>query len=184
MVSTAIGLYIVDPFVRYFPSMVVRIAGALSQQWADEIFKNAAQPESTEGLLLVLVALGFAIAGMWFGPFLDQSDHPAKVRQRRFFRGVIVGGCAVMMVLLAVIGSIRDTSSSIERCFRYRLAVLSPHLSDLESKELSASWTLMLSRADYDAIRGRLKQYAEKYNVVPVIKSLETTQQQGQRRCI
>ena len=42
VVSTAIGLYIVDPFVRYLPSTVLRIADAISQKWADEIFKNAA----------------------------------------------------------------------------------------------------------------------------------------------
>jgi len=41
----------------------------------------------------------------------------------------------------------------------------------------------MQSRADYDTIRGRLKEYAEKYNVVPVIKSLEGNEK-GQRRCI
>jgi hypothetical protein len=193
VVSTAIGLYIVDPLVRYLPSMVLRVAGAMSEGWTDAIYREAAQPEPIETLsvlmlpLLVVILAILLRSGVRHTP---KQPNAATEQQTKRPDPILVFLFVIFLAAPLLIAMVRDTSSSIERCFRYRLTVLSPYLSERESKELAASFTLMRGRADFNAIRGRLKEYAEKYKVVPVIKSLEMNQQQGQqepqwqRRCI
>jgi hypothetical protein len=178
LVGGAILLYIVDPLLRFTPSLVLRVVGAISKGWTDSIFRDAAQPESYEPLSVLTIMLLTIVLMTLF----TSAGRPAP-ETPWFSRAVIFFGWFLIIPTLLLYVILRDTSSSIERCFHTRLVVLSPHLSDHEQKELAASWMLMRSRADYDAIKGRLKEYAEKYNVVPVIKSLEETQQ-AQRRCI
>jgi hypothetical protein len=95
----------------------------------------------------------------------------------------IIQRVAVLCIPVLLVGTllifvlVRNTSSNIERCFRSRLAVLSPHLSDREVRDLAASWILMRTRDDFDAINGRLKGYAARFNIVPLTKSLEQNQQ-------
>jgi len=187
LVGGAILLYLVDPILRFMPSLVLRIVGAISQRWTDSLFRAAAQPESVESLsiltifMLAVVFLFLSTERVLAKP--NQPNPTAAPAKTRLSLAPFFSTWFLILASLLFLFLLRDASSSIERCFRYRLTVLSPHLSDRESKELAASFTLMQSRADYDAIRGRLKEYAEKYNVVPVIKSLEGNEK-GQRRCI
>jgi hypothetical protein len=178
LVGGAILLYGVDPLLRFTPSLVLRVVGAISKGWTDSIFRDAAQPESYEPLsVLTIMLLTIVLMTLWTSAARPVPATPWFSHTVFFFAWFLI------VPILVLFATLRDTSSSIERCFHTRLVILSPHLSDHEQKELAASWMLMRSRADYDAIKGRLKEYAEKYNVVPVIKSLEATQQ-GQRRCI
>ena len=186
LVSGAILLYFVDPLLRFMPSLVLRVVGAVSQGLTDSIFRDAAQPELTESLSVLtifMLAVVLMILFLSAGKTLDRAAPAAAPEKKSFSLAFFFCSWFLILATLLFFFLLRDTSSSIERCFRYRLTVLSPHLSDRESKELAASFTLMRSSADYDAIRGRLREYAEKYNVVPVIKSLEAPRQ-GQRRCI
>ena len=170
IVGGAILLYVVEPLLRYMPSIVLQVVGAISQGWTDTIFRDAAQPKPTEALsILALSLLVVAVAILLVAP---GQPHGQGLPPSTVFPFAVIIGLALLAFSL-----IRDTSADLAHCFHFRVTVLAPHLSDRETKELSASWTLMRSRADYDAIRGRLKEYAEKYNVVPVIKSLEATQQ-------
>jgi len=166
--------YVVEALLRFMPSLVLRVVGAISQGWTNAIFRDAAQPQPTEAFSIFTLSLLFVTVAILLrapGRSHDKWPPPSSV-----IPFVVIIGAALLVFAL-----IRDTSADLAHCFHFRVTVLAPHLSDRESKELAASWTLMQSRADYDAIRGRLKEYAEKYNVVPVIKSLEATQQ---RRCI
>jgi hypothetical protein len=187
LVGGAILLYVVEPLLRFMPSLVLRVVGAVSDSWINAIFRDAAQPEPTESLPILTILLLLCVVLILIltaSRSLDKPNPaPATTTQTKWFASSAFVAWFVVVIFLFGFSLLRDTSSSIERCFHYRLTVLSPYLSDRESKDLAASFTLMRGQPDYEVIRGRLREYAEKYNVTPVLKSLEATRQ-GQRRCI
>jgi hypothetical protein len=50
--------------------------------------------------------------------------------------------------------------------FQQRLEILSPFLTDLEEKQLKASWASMHSRKDFDKLNERLDVYARRYEIL------------------
>jgi ABC-type lipoprotein release transport system permease subunit len=188
VLSGAILTYLVEPLFKFFPSMILRVAGAISEGWADTIFRDAAQPEPTESLsvvmmlLLLVMVLAILLPSRRRTPETPNPGVGTAAQRKNVELAVILCFSIFIAFSLFFFVLVRGASSGVERCFRYRLAVLSPHLSERETKELAANWTLMRRRADFDAINGRLREYAGKYNVVPVIKSFEKNLPQW--RCI
>jgi hypothetical protein len=165
LVGTALWVYVVDPLIQFIPAAVLRLAAATSTRWENAIHKDAAQPVSTEGFLLVLIV---ALVGT-FVVFSRREIDPAGRALRKMLIAVAAFGCVVAFAF----GALRNTSATIERCFKTRLAILAPHISDREAKEAVAAWTMMQGRADYEAINRSLREQAQKHNVLPVIKSLD-----------
>jgi hypothetical protein len=91
----------------------------------------------------------------------------------RAWRGFFAVCFGLAGLLSVVLGSVSETASSLDLCFRSRVTVLSPYLSDRESKELLASRVTMKNRADFEAITTRLEEYARKHDVSPVVESLK-----------
>lgn len=67
-------------------------------------------------------------------------------------------------------------SGKVSDSFNSSLAVLSPHLSEQEEEELLASWVLMESSSDFDAIRLKIENYAEQYDVTLPSNLFQKTQ--------
>jgi hypothetical protein len=168
LISLAIGIFLfyLRPVLEAVPTVVLSVAGGISQRWEDAIFQDAAQPVSAEGLLLVLlVFLGGAVILL----LSRTGDDPSQRISRRFMVAILV----LVGILVVGVGMIRNTSAAIERCFRTRLAVLSPSITDREAKELVAAWTMMHGRADYEAINQSFRERARTHNIVPLLKSLD-----------
>ena len=165
LLGTALWVYVVDPLIQFILAAVLRLAAATSARWENAIYKDPAQPVSTEGFVLVLIVALVAT----FAVFSKPGTVPAKLALRHMLLAV----AAISCVITAGTGVLRGTSATIERCFRTRLAILAPYISDREVKDAVAAWTMMQSRADYEAINRSLRAQAEKYNVLPVIKSLD-----------
>jgi hypothetical protein len=165
----------VRPALDYLPSVFLRMSGALSQRLVDRVYSDAAQSATTVEVLVVpTLALVLALL---LGELLDRSfpDRPERAKPKAL---KALSACVVVLgffgvVALFVTGTAALTSRAMERCFHSQLAVLSPHLSDLEAKELVAMWTLMRNHSDFETVNRQIAEHARKYNVAPVLRSLE-----------
>jgi hypothetical protein len=158
--SGGLLVYVVRPVLDRMPSALLNLVEMVSQRWTDLVFSEAASRPNLEGFFLSAVALMFVVAALW----------TIKLRLPYFgdVSSLLPGMLLGFALGLFLIGSLRGSSAYLEDCFHAHIAVLSPHLSDLEIKTLVASWTTMHSRADYDAILRRLILYETEYKVAPI----------------
>ncbi len=100
IVSGGLLVYVVRPILDHLPSAVLGIVEAISQRWADLIFRDAAAPKSTEGLLLVALSLVFSLGASWF---LGVHALPSFPRfSRSIFVGMLVGTATATLFIGAM----------------------------------------------------------------------------------
>jgi hypothetical protein len=162
VIATLVCLYFIQPVLDRTPAFVLGVAAPVSQGWENRLFEDAAQPISMEPLVLVLILT----IGMGVFRF-TRPDSPTPRARLAMLPFVLL--ITLMSLFLVVV---RATSNGIDRCFRARLAVLAPHITDHEAKELVARWTLVRTRADFEAIADTLGEKAHEHNVTAVLKSL------------
>lgn len=179
LITSALFYVILRPFLDSVPGAVLRVVGSISQGWVDSIYREAAQPiMRPDGLLLLTLATFFAVGG----PVLTRPSFlTASARSAKLFRGFLITNALALSVVFGLMGLIRTTSVTVERCFLSRIAVLAPYLSGRELKDLTARWALVHDQAAFDAINLELRQYALRHNIQPLLKSLEG---KPQGRCV
>lgn len=164
IVGTLVCAYLIQPVLDRAPAVVLGVAATVSQGWENAVFQDAAQPPKLEPLLFLLI-LCIAAGLLAIGAIGSNFQKAAKNR-------VLVTFALSIMLLTFFTVIVRAASDGIDRCFRARLAVVAPQITDQESKELVARWNLMRTRADFEAIADTLGEKAQKHNVGPVIRSL------------
>jgi hypothetical protein len=165
LVSGLLLAYIVRPILERIPAWVLYVANATSQGWANLIYIDAASAPSFEGLLIVMIALVPVTAGILVLGHLTHVPAEPRSRRRLFSAGFV----SSLSVPLLFLGSLRSSSATLSQCFHLSVTVLAPHITDQEVKQLNASWALMRTRSDFDAINKTMVEQARKYNVTALI---------------
>lgn len=152
----------VQPLITYSSSLFAYVLDSVSQTFADRIYQRAALgplDTTTEGAFVFLVG-GTAVL---FAFFALLTLVARKAGLGDFFIVVVVpllGGLMLVVYSLFIALDLRLNVS-----FRQRVAILSPHLSEHDEKELVALWASMKSRRDYNALNRRMDEYAQSRGV-------------------
>jgi hypothetical protein len=77
---------------------------------------------------------------------------------------LIASAFVILLSILIVVSSF--VNLQLDTSFRQRLTVLAPALSEMEIRQLEASWAGMRSQGDYNAIVARLEGIARARGVV------------------
>jgi hypothetical protein len=126
-------------------------------QLVNATYEDAALGESDEAVLMVFtIILVFMGLIALFMLFLDGS-----ARTRR----VIFQGMLLFIAIGFLFVALTYGKSEIAASFRQRLAVLSPHLTDQECKQLQAQWATIHSREDYLILVAAMESTAKEKNV-------------------
>lgn len=173
VISSMIVLVFVRPILDLGWKLLSWGSASLYLDFLNSVYRNAAlgQRDWLSVLLLLIVlsvALGISIAILTL-PILRRLQEkkekkgdnvfPKTKRVMKYIIWIVFMFAVICLIVYAYADLQLNTS------FQQRLAVLSPKIGDLETKNLLASWALMESREDYENITLRMEEVAEKYKI-------------------
>jgi hypothetical protein len=79
---------------------------------------------------------------------------------------IIIFLLLIIACLLNYVASIMLTAIHLDKYYKWRLAIIAPHISLQEEKEINAMWALMKNRFDYEQVNQKLNSIAEVNGIV------------------
>jgi hypothetical protein len=171
-----VGWILLRPLLEFLGSHLFSMGPGLVSFVVDPIYRLAARgSRNIAGPSIILLAAGFSVG---FASGLIEDAMSARRRGNlggvsaprpisTFFRS---RSAIVLSLALALILNWSALTEAITLnmniSFQQRLEILSPFLTDLEEKQLKASWASMHSRKDFDKLNERLDVYARRYEIL------------------
>jgi len=166
-----IMFFIIIPLINYFGSIV----NSYSNRYVDHIYKYASAGQDQKYSLMCLFAI-FCLSTL---PFvlvilsyrIDTNEDKIKNNQfskiLKYSENIHTLEIVTFLILIsgAIIFSITIYDVKLNSHFQRNLNILSPKSSDMEIKELRASWASMKSKNDYVKIMKVMKQKAEQNKI-------------------
>ena len=176
LISSIIVLVFIKPILNLGWKFLLWCSTNFYQNFLNVVYKNAALGQRD----WVSVILFFVLVSIAMGISTEILTRPIfrklqKIKEKKgdnIFRKIKrISICLSYIILIVTIFLLICIAVSVfadlqlNTSFQQRLAVLSPKIGDLETKNLQASWALMESREDYKNIILRMEELAEKYKV-------------------
>jgi len=179
---TVIASIIASVLVIFFVQPVLSLAWKLLLSnirfLSDLTYRHAALNMREENAFVLLLLVYSSLIGFFLGTSIyaySSADairkQIAEPRMERFLRAITIsslksklGATTVLLIVLIAGGvsmTVRFRDIQLNASFEQRLAVLAPHVSDQEYKELVAYWAGMQSEEDYRAIVEKMESLAK-----------------------
>jgi len=182
MRKSILASVIASLFVIIFIQPLLKLMWSFSTGYLFERFTNSIYMNASLGhrnyIDVMFLVMGYGVLcgllSMSTLNVLRARGHDMRViSETKFFRVFVVILSIVIFVLglLFVMECFSDLQ--LNTSFQQRLTVLAPKLSDLEYKELQASWASMKTRSDYLAVNEKMEHLAKVNNIVlpvPLLK--------------
>ena len=163
---------------NWLVNMLMKSITLLSDNIANEFYTYCSQQYSRSDAVVISIFIGIVLLLAYYALIKSMNwplDYLAKITKKtennsannivdlkKLFNRI--NQIAFLIILLAFT-TLLFASGKMSDSFNSRLVVLSPQISEQEEEELLASWVLMESSSDFDAIRSKMESYAEQYDV-------------------
>jgi len=168
IIASIVVIFFIQPILKLIWSCTIFVSNHLYEGYTKAIYRSAALGDRNDvivGLMIFFTAIMFGIiSGIPFG-YLSAKRLSDKVKSimigKRLF--VLAYFLSIIFLLCFLFGFVipRFVDLQLNTSFQQRLTVLAPTISDIELKELKASWAQMQSRKDYELIKDRMDNMAK-----------------------
>jgi len=173
VVASVIVIIFINPLINLTWKSVSWFSTYCYKGLNDAIYSNAALGQRDWVAVLVFNSNMCILLGIFTGftlMFLFRRDKIRKIADNSAFQLWFKIGYALLYVLtvvstLVMLSFVR-ADLQLNASFQQRLAVLAPAVSDIELRQLRASWALMKSRQDYEAIIAKMDGTAKTHGIV------------------
>jgi len=176
VISSIIVLIFIKPILNLGWKFLLWCSTNFYQNFLNGVYKNAALGQRdwvSVILFFILVSIAMGIpTGILTHPIFRKLQEIKEKKGDNIFRktkriiiclNYIISVVIIFLLICIAVSVYADLQ--LNTSFQQRLAVLSPKIGDLETKNLQASWALMESREDYKNIMLRMEELAEKYKI-------------------
>ena len=172
IISAIIVIIFINPLLNFLWDIVNWSGSYFYHGFIDRIYKSAALGHSSSvSILIFLSILYWGFFAFTINFILIMKKGRISEKTMRIF-GILarnkyltafmylIGFIATILIFVLVLGNV-----NLKISFNQRLAVLTPKITDLERKELLASWAAMGTRNDYDKIVENMENLAKLHEV-------------------
>lgn len=178
IISTCIFLYLLQPILQLLSRLFLFCFSHLSSRYTDRIYTQVAQLTTQDysfQLLTLVLALmtGTILSSATIYLFVRFRKKPEERKVNEMgvrFRSALSSRQAVVLNFifavaltfgLAIVFVGNYTQLSLISSFNQHMRILAPYLDEKTEKQLISEWSLMKSKADYDAVYKKLKVHAQ-----------------------
>jgi len=180
VVAAIIVIVVVQPLINRLLAAVAYIGATTLSSFSKTIYTNAALGEANTAAFDLLSAFSFLYAAVTgVGILLLFKLHvwvtrlergtttkkplPPKRMRLRLSALIVLYLVGLTLMLASVSGEF--ARMQLNTCFRQRLTVVAPFVSEGEEKELRAMWASMKNRGDYERINTKLEEIARSHQI-------------------
>lgn len=176
VITSIIVLVFIKPILNLGWKFLLWCSTNFYQNFLNVVYKNAALGQRDWVSVILFFILASIVLGIPIGiltlPIFRKLQEIKEKNGYNIFRKTkriiiclnYILSIVIIFLLICIAVSVY-ADLQLNTSFQQRLAVLSPEIGDLETKNLQASWALMESREDYKNIILRMEELAEKYKI-------------------
>ena len=174
VIASVIIIILIQPLLRLVWSLVLGQGSRFIQAYVDSIYQSAALGHRNHVDVMMLSLFVGVISGAFTGISLVFTLaitkgilRPDRKPQKLAKRSLLLLWLGILLLLVFAIALIIMPFADLQynTSFQQRLKVLAPRITELEAKELEAAWASMQSRADYEAIKAKMEDMAQQYDI-------------------
>jgi hypothetical protein len=177
VVSSLLFGVLIQPLLSWAWSRLSPLLASYYSSYSDSIYISAALGQRNWVDVLTYSAVVAANLGILTGTMVILAFPRSRPTSafRRFVTGtsrsalvtrVIIGIAMVCGMFSALSGGFRALADlQLTTTFEQRVSILAPYLSEQQEEVLYASWAMMTTRSDYEAIIGETQILADQYNI-------------------
>ena len=170
VIGSIIVIVFIKPIINLCWAAMYWLSLHAHKSFSDSIYQNAALGQRDWVIVLLSSALSFLainfLVGILCGIVIFKIRSKKRSTKKPSKKKLIIykicicilSVCASFLLICATMFVIYDLQ--LNTSFNQRLNILAPVISDQEYKELKASWALMESRGDYEAIVNEMEEMA------------------------
>lgn len=168
IIAAILVMSLVEPLLRFAGNTILWAGSNIYEGFTNSVYKSAALGFREKFSFFTLVIIFSILAGFYAALstalfLLDRPPPSMRGVMKRKYISLILA-LSFFMMSFYVVGK-NFAELQLNASFNQRLTVLAPKLTDLQIKELRASWALMEKRADYVALNKEMESFASKLNV-------------------
>lgn len=174
VVASIVVIALIQPLLTLFWDFLSSTGNGLLNRFVDRLYGNAALGNRNwviAALAILLLYLPFtnalvsAVARPLIKKRIQRMEGESKQKTLTALIASVVGLSIVGIIFTTPFAVYIYTDLQLNASFNQRLQVLSPHLSDQQTKTLLASWASMTSKSDYLKIKAEMDQLAAREKV-------------------
>jgi len=178
IVASLIMFFLLEPLARLLWHGISLLSSRIAVSYIDMAYKSAALGHRNDVSVLLLTIALSGLLGITVGlsAGITRRMFQSKAAKPMSPRLIVVAlwciaGIMTISSLIAIVPTVIDLQ--LNTSFQQQIKVISPRVTDQTIKELEASWAMMETRKDYEAIQDSILKIATKNNIrlpKPLIK--------------
>lgn len=181
IIASILFIYFIDPILSFIGRKFLRAATVLHLNYLDRLYSQIAVGDLDYSYILhsyltiavIMASLGMIIYFLFKKYIANKPESSLKTQDITTIYNISIiiysAIIATLMLIFLVEGFIRlETSTS----FRQHMAILSPHITEKENKELLAQFASMSRKKDYDDLIAKVNKIAKSNGIVLPINKL------------
>lgn len=177
IVASIIFISLIQPVMTYSWELISSTGNQYLNTFVDKLYKNAALGQrdwiiatfATAGVYIpIIITFSKSVSNRLFdhihrSRFDENGEIKEGSSQTALFklRLIKIASLVTSAFCATLIASYIYTDMQLNVSFNQRVAVLTPHITDLEYKQYRAEWASMKSKHDYQQLNNRLQKQAD-----------------------